>query len=592
MALPENFLEELRYRNSIEDTVSRYVALKKNGGHLVGLCPFHTEKTPSFTVFSDSQSFYCFGCGAGGDVITFVRRMENLDYIDAVRLLAQQSGLNMPDDSKENEETHRLRDIILKMNKDAAKFFHDKLKSEEGKEGLAYLNKRQLKQQTIVRFGLGFAPDGWDYLLVYLTSLGYRREDIKSAGLAISKEGGGYYDRFRNRVMFPIIDVRGNVIGFGGRVLDDSLPKYLNSPDSIVFKKSLNLFALNFAKNKNNERIILAEGYMDVISLHQAGFTNAVASLGTSLTAEQARIISRYAKEVVIAYDSDGAGQKAAKRAIDLLTPTGLNVKVLTITGGKDPDEYIKTYGADKFKALMEGSGSHIEYLINKAKSGYDLNIMEDKVSFLKEAAGILAKLPSTVEREVYIDRISQEAEIDKDALKSEIKSIYNKRFKADNSKEFKDMMAQLTGVRDTLNPDKHRHLKAARAEEGLIAILMKHPDYFKKVAERITAQDFVTEFNRKLFEIISLRLAEQKGIELTALGSVLSPDEMGKLVGYSAKAVFAQDTSVQAQAYIDEILYEKNRVNTESIKDMDPDELNKYMKEKLAARKTSKREK
>lgn len=586
MALPDSFLEELRYRNDIDDVISRYVGLKKSGGRAVGLCPFHTEKTPSFTIFSETQSFYCFGCGAGGDIITFIRRIENLDYIDAVRLLAQQSGLTVPQDSNVDEKTHKLRETVLKMNKEAARYFHERLCAQEGAEGMSYLEKRKLSKSVIIRFGLGYAPKGWDNLLNHLVSLGYNKEDIKSAGLAIKNDKGGYYDRFRGRVMFPIIDVRGNVIGFGGRVLDDSQPKYLNSPDSVVFKKSLNLFSLNLAKNHNDDRLILAEGYMDVISLHQAGFSNAVASLGTSLTAEQARLMSRYAKDVVIAYDSDEAGQKAAKRAIALLTPTGLNVKVLNIAGGKDPDDYIKTYGADKFRRLMDGSGNHIVYLVERAKEKYDLNLSEDKVAFLKEAAGILARLSSAVEREVYIDKISEEVQIEKNAIKKEIELINKKLNRGNSKKEFNEIMSKLTGLKDKVNPDKHKHLKAARAEEGLIAILLKHPDYFDKIAERITAHDFVTEFNRRVFNIISERLEEQKDIEIIDLSAYLSPEEMGRVVGYSANAVYAKDELMQADEYIKEIMYEKDRLDQESIKDIAAEELNKYVKEKLAARK------
>ncbi|MEG1849295.1 MAG: DNA primase, partial [Oscillospiraceae bacterium] len=350
--IPESFIEELKYRSDIEQIISPYVQLKRAGRHLTGLCPFHSEKTPSFVVYPENQSFYCFGCGAGGDVVTFVRKSENLEYLEALRFLAQKAGMTLPEDA-ENDEAGRMRLRILECNRESARFFHAALISPAGEPGLAYLRRRQLSDTTIRRFGLGWAPDSWGSLHEHLLKKGFTEAEMLAA--AVTRGGTrGSYDSFRGRVIFPIIDLRGAVIGFGGRILGDGQPKYLNSPDTMVFKKSRNLFALNVAKATKEPRLLLTEGYMDAIAVHQAGFDNAVATLGTALTQEQARLMAQYTGEVVIAYDSDGAGQKATVRANELLAQTGIKVRVLSMTGAKDPDEFIKANGALRFKQLVE----------------------------------------------------------------------------------------------------------------------------------------------------------------------------------------------------------------------------------------------
>ncbi|HCC00251.1 MAG TPA: DNA primase, partial [Ruminococcaceae bacterium] len=384
--IPESFLQELKDRCDIEQIISRYVDLRKGGRTLVGLCPFHSEKTPSFHVYPDDQHFYCFGCETGGDVITFIRKIENLDYREAVEFLASQAGLSMPAEDHETDQIARNRMRILEMNRLAARFFYACLLSPSGKVGLDYFNKRALSMKTIRMFGLGYAPAGGGLLQAYLRKKGFSDEEMLAAALVFRRRSGGYYDAFRSRVIFPIIDLRGNVIAFGGRVLDDSKPKYLNSNDTSAFHKGKSLFALNFAKSSKESSLLLCEGYMDAIALHQAGFTNAVATLGTALTPEQARLMARYVKEVVISYDADKAGQNASKRAITLLTDAGLLVRVLKIEGGKDPDEFIKTYGADRFRLLLKHSGNHIEYRLAAALEKYDIQITEQKASYLKEA--------------------------------------------------------------------------------------------------------------------------------------------------------------------------------------------------------------
>ena len=419
MAFSETFMQELKYRADMNTVASRYVNLRKSGRGYVGLCPFHSEKTPSFNVFEDTQSFYCFGCGAGGDVITFIRRIENLDYVDAVKLLAQMCGLEVPDESIDDGSA-LLRKKIMEINREAAKFFYACLKSPEGAPGREYFKKRKLLPSTITGFGLGYAPASWNLLFSHLKSLGYSEDELSAASLISSKDGHSY-DKFRNRVMFPIIDLQGNVIAFGGRVLDDSTPKYLNSSDTPVFKKSRNLYALNFAKSSGGKSLILCEGYMDVIAMHQAGFKNAVATLGTSLTQEQSRLIARYAQDVIVSYDADEAGQKAAQRAIGLLTQVGLNVRVLHIEGGKDPDEFIKTHGADKFKLMLEKCGNHIEYRLSQAKAKYDLKVPDQKIKCINELEAVLATVDSSIEREVYAGRLAQELELTKENLLEEI---------------------------------------------------------------------------------------------------------------------------------------------------------------------------
>lgn len=409
MAFPESFLQELAERNDIVDVVSGYVRLtKKSGSNLFGLCPFHSEKTPSFSVSPDKQIYHCFGCGKGGSVISFIMEIENLSFPEAVAFLANRAGMQLPEQS--NDPGAKKRQRLLALNRDAARFFHAQLKTPAGQPARDYLARRQLTAQTVTRFGLGFAPDTWDSLVRAMKALGYSEQELFDGGLVRHGRSGGVYDTFRNRLMFPVIDVRGNVIGFSGRILGDGEPKYMNSPETIVFSKSHNLFALNLAKKSKCGYIILAEGNIDVASLHQAGFDSAVASLGTSLTPEQARLLSRYTSEIVIAYDNDGAGQKASQRAIGILEKLEVRVRVLQMQGAKDPDEYIKTFGADAFRNLLEQSENHIDYRLGAVQRKYDLQVDEQRVAFVKEAAGVVAELPGSVEREVYAMRVAETA--------------------------------------------------------------------------------------------------------------------------------------------------------------------------------------
>ena len=410
MAFSESFLTELVERNDIVDVVSGYVRLsKKSGSNMFGLCPFHSEKTASFSVAPDKGIYYCFGCHAGGGVVNFIMQIEGLDFPDAVRFLAKRAGMEIPEDEAYHSQ-YQKQERLWALCKDAARFFRQQLFSPVGKPAQAYIQKRALSMDTVKRFGLGFSPDAWATLTDTMKEKGYRLDELIDAGLSIRGKNGGVYDRFRNRLMFPVIDVRGDFIGFSGRILGDGEPKYMNSPETMVFNKSRNLFALNLAKKSKSGHIILAEGNVDVVMMHQAGFDGAVASLGTSLTPEQARLISHYTNEVIIAYDNDGAGKKASQRAIGLLEKLDLKVKVLSMSGAKDPDEYIKTKGADAFRNLIDKSENHIDYRLGAVQRKYDLQVDEQRVAFVKEAAGVVAELPGSVEREVYAMRVAETA--------------------------------------------------------------------------------------------------------------------------------------------------------------------------------------
>ena len=410
MAFPAAFIDELIVRNPIEDVVSQYVELKRKGGRLFGLCPFHGEKTASFSVSPDAQLYYCFGCHKGGGVINFIMDIEGLSYPDAVRFLANRAGLEVPEDEAYRSQ-YKLQERLWALCRDAARYYRRQLFSPEGKQAVEYIVGRGLSRQTVTNFGLGFAPPGWSGLLDAMKEMGYSVDELMAAGLALrSQKSGGAYDRFRNRLMFPIIDIRGNVIGFGGRVMDDSTPKYLNSPESTIFNKRKNLFAMNVAKKSKLGYIILTEGYMDAIALHQYGFDSAVASLGTALTEEHANLLSKYTEQIVLTYDSDEAGQNATRRAVPILEKAGLKVKILRMEGAKDPDEFLKKFGADRFRLLLERSENHAEYQLQTLERRYDLSLDEQRVAFLSEAAQMIAGLPSAIEREVYGARAAQSA--------------------------------------------------------------------------------------------------------------------------------------------------------------------------------------
>ena len=525
MAIPSAFLDELVARSDIVDVVSDYVTLTPKGGSYWGLCPFHGEKTASFHVLPDRQLYHCFGCGKGGGVISFVMELENLPYVDAVRLLAKRAGMEFPERDMD-ESSRRKRAKLLALNKEAARYFHSQLHSPIGHEGLEYLRRRGLSKGIMTRFGLGFAPESWDSLIKAMSQKGFSKSDLLDAGLAVSNQKGGIYDRFRNRVMFPIIDLRGDVIGFGGRVLGDATPKYLNSPDSPVFNKSRNLFALNLAKTTKLGRIVLTEGYMDTISLYQAGFDCAVASLGTALTADHAKLLSRFTKEVVICYDSDTAGVQAANRAIPLLEKTGLKVRVLRVTGAKDPDEFIRKFGPDAFSRLLDQSENYVEYNLRQIQSKYDLADPVQKTEFAREAAQMLAGLDSPVEREVYAGQVSDLTGIGKPALLQEIGRARNSKLWAAKKKQNRRDMTPVTQVQPRARQMRYENTRSARAEEGILRLLMLDGGLIRETAG-LEPEDFSSQYLGKIYAVLRRRLLEGRAIQLGMLEGELDREEI-----------------------------------------------------------------
>ena len=519
MALPDSFIQELLSKNDIESVASSYVAFKRRGRNLVGLCPFHGEKTASFNLYPETNSFYCFGCGAGGDVITFIKRIENLDYIDAVKFLADRSGMKMPEQKNENDQISRLRLRILEANREAARIFHATLYRPEGKVALDYYHSRGYSDATIKHFGLGFAPQSWDYLLKALRAKGFKDEELVAAFLAAKGRNGGLYDVFRNRVMIPIIDIRGNVVAFGGRVLDDSKPKYINTEGTLAFSKSRNLFALNFAKNAGRE-LNLCEGYMDVIAMHQAGFTNTVAALGTSFPEEQMQLIARYADRINLIFDADSAGQKATRRAIENLRRTGLDVRVVTIPNGKDPDEFIKNNGAAAFKLLLDRAANAVEHRLLEIGREHNLQTSEGKLAYYGEAAKLLAALDSPVERDLYAGRLSEILTVSKEAILQEIDSIRRKKQRQAVKQQLPNLIRQEKREMQSVNPDAVKFERAAAAEESLLGILILHPNFIRQVRETLPPEQMMTEFNRGLYRRLLDRDRHGLMVELAFLAA------------------------------------------------------------------------
>lgn len=535
--IKKEVIDEILARNDIESLIGSYIALKRAGSNLKGLCPFHNEKTPSFTVYPADNSFYCFGCGVGGNAITFVRQMEHLDYRDAVEFLARRAGVSVILDSDDKYLTKRVdKNRFYSMNVDAAKFFHLSLFANDTKarEALSYFTeKRGLSLATIKHFGLGFAPDSFDALLNYMTKKGYSKEELTTAFLIGKSERGHYYDAFRNRVMFPIIDVSGNVIAFGGRVMDDSKPKYKNTMDTPIFKKSRNLFALNFAKNSEEDALILCEGYMDVIALHAAGFTNAVATLGTAITSEQARLMSRYSKKVLVSYDADEAGQKAAQKAIRLLDEVGIEVSIIKVPGAKDPDEYIKTFGKEKFKDVISNSKSKFEYNMDSVLSRYDINIPQDKINALNELEKMLSRVYLKAERDIYIQALAEKFGVDQRSIRDDVERLSRIELSKQRKTESDKLKQKSAGYSDRINPDFAKSPAIAKCEESILGMLLGYPEHRKKVFgdKLLTEEDFFTEFNRRVFSFIR-RCFEDSGDGLDDFNEHFLPEECGRIKG------------------------------------------------------------
>ena len=581
MALPEEFLQELKSRSDIADVVSSYLNLRHSGRTLSGLCPFHSEKSPSFHVYPENGSFYCFGCGAGGDVITFVRRIENLDYMEAIRFLAQRAGISVPE-NEADQGLSRAKGRILEINREAARFYHYQLMEQEGTSGREYLLGRGLTLQTIRRFGLGYALNSRFALVNHLSKKGYTPEELLQANVASRASTGRVVDRFFARVMFPIIDLRGNVIAFGGRSLGDGKPKYLNTSDTLVFHKSSGLFAMNFAKNHSKDGLILAEGYMDVIALHQAGFPNTIATLGTALTVEQSRLLARYTGEVFLCYDSDEAGQKASSRAIPLLRDAGLTVRVLNLSAGKDPDEFIRSHGEQgsaRFRQLMESSGNDVEYRLQKLRGRFNLQTSDGKVAYLTGAAELLATLDSRMEQEIYAGRLAEEIGIERSSILMQVEKNTKKKKKEKDRKEFRAFQQQTAGIRDTVNPEKSRHLRAANAEEALIVYLFQHPDAVQALSELIPPEKFITSFNRRVYTVILGKIKDGKACGLTDLAADFSVEEISAIAKMLADYHQVNVTAQDAKEYRNVILQENGKLDPRDASSAAPQDIRDYLR-------------
>ena len=557
MAFPESFITELAERNDIVDVVSGYVRLsKKSGSNLFGLCPFHSEKTPSFSVSPDKQIYHCFGCGKGGGVINFIMEIENLSFPEAVEFLARRVGMELPEQADDHESRRRAR--MLALNRDSARYFHDQLSTPGAQIAREYIAKRQISKKMVTAFGLGFAPDGWSGLIDAMHAKGYTDYELFDAGLVRRGKSGGYYDTFRGRLMFPVIDVRGNVIGFSGRVLGDGEPKYMNSPETLVFNKSRNLFALNLAKKSKSGYIILSEGNIDVVSLHQAGFDSAVASLGTSLTPEQARIISRYTNEVIIAYDNDGAGIKASQRAIGILEKLDLKVKVLRVNGAKDPDEFIRLKGADAFRNLLEGAENQVDYRLRAVTDKYDLSVDEQKVEFLKEASELVARLPGSVERQVYAMRVASMAGVNADVVAGETERRRKKLLRQSRREDAREQSRPERQSQPAEKAFRYENPASAVAEEGVIRLLYLEPELIN--APLPPAEEFSSPVLAHIYtEICGMLRAGQK-VSTTTLTALLSPEEISLVVNIIQKPELLANSRRSMSDYTERIKSESER--------------------------------
>ncbi len=548
MAFPAPFIDELIQRNPIEEVVGQYVSLKRSGANLFGLCPFHGEKTASFSVNPDKGIFYCFGCHKGGGAINFQMEIESMSYPDAVRALAKRAGMTVPED-EQYQSRYRQQERLWALHKEAARFFHSQLYAPLGKAALDYALGRGMTKATLTNFGLGYAPDTWDAMVKAMQAKGYTDQELKDSGLVtVSQKTGSLLDRFRDRLMFPIIDVRGNVIGFGGRTLkkDADTAKYLNSPETLIFNKRKNLFGLNLAKKSKQNFLILVEGNVDVVALHQYGFDNAVASLGTSLTEEQAALMTRYAEQIVLIYDGDKAGQNATQRAIPILEKAGLQVKVLQLTDAKDPDEFLQKFGADRFRLLLEGSANRVEYQLGAIRKKYDLAEDDQKVKYLSESADLLATLPSPVQREVYMGRVADTAKISLDAMKLEVDRAYKRRRNRQKREQEKLDLAPVRAHQPRSRSIRYDNSRSAMAEEGILAQVLKEPALFSQIGG-LEASEFSSPLLGRVFE--QLRSRYSRGLEVSAaVLEELTPEEMSHIISIQQ----SHEGPVSNQAFAD----------------------------------------
>ena len=576
--IPQDYIQEVVRRNDIEDVVQSYVQLRRRGRTCTGLCPFHTEKTPSFVVYPETQSFYCFGCGAGGDVITFIKKISNLEYVEAVKLLASRVGMPMPN---EEDKAGEMRRKVLAINRDAARYFYDQLNKPTPEAALAreYWRKRRgLSDDTIRRFGLGYAPDSYSDLLHYLKGRGYNEEELLESGLVRRSEKGNLYNLFRHRMITPIIDLRGNVIAFGGRVLDDSKPKYINSPETVVYKKSRTLFALNIAKRSTSRRYILCEGYMDVISMHQAGFDTAVCACGTALTPEQVKLIGEYADEVILSYDSDEAGQKAATRSLELFAPSPARVSVLNIPGAKDPDEFIKKFGRDRFEMLLNGTANATEFKLAKIRAKYDIATDKGRLDYIKEALALLAGHISPTEREVYAGRLAEETGISRGAIQTQLQGAVRRAEQTARRHRQQQLAGEgvAASIKVPYDLGGSKALGLANAEQQLVAAMLKDPAVIRKVRAKITPGEFLLPEMQQVCSAIFALDSQGAAVSLSALGAVLSEQDLAQLAQLLARNADLNLTDQDIEMFLARI--RKSLPKSSKAGSMSADELQNYL--------------
>ena len=576
--IPQDYIQEVVRRNDIEDVVQSYVQLRRRGRTCTGLCPFHTEKTPSFVVYPETQSFYCFGCGAGGDVITFIKKISNLEYVEAVKLLASRAGMPMPN---EEDKAGEMRRKVLAINRDAARYFYDQLNKPTPEAALAreYWRKRRgLSDDTIRRFGLGYAPDSYSDLLHYLKGRGYNEEELLESGLVRRSEKGNLYNLFRHRMITPIIDLRGNVIAFGGRVLDDSKPKYINSPETVVYKKSRMLFALNIAKRSTSRRYILCEGYMDVISMHQAGFDTAVCACGTALTPEQVKLIGEYADEVILSYDSDEAGQKAAARSLELFAPSPARVSVLNIPGAKDPDEFIKKFGRDRFEMLLNGTANATEFKLAKIRAKYDIATDKGRLDYIKEALALLAGHISPTEREVYAGRLAEETGISRGAIQTQLRGAVRRAEQTARRRRQQQLAGEgvAASIKVPYDLGGSKALGLANAEQQLVAAMLKDPAVIRKVRAKITPGEFLLPEMQQVCSAIFALDSQGAAVSLSALGAVLSEQDLAQLAQLLARNADLNLTDQDIEMFLTRI--RKSLPKSSKAGSMSADELQNYL--------------
>ena len=581
MYYPEELVEEVRLKNDIVDVISGYVKLQKKGSSHFGLCPFHNEKSPSFSVSRGKQMYYCFGCGAGGNVFTFLMEYENYSFQEALKVLADRAGVELPklEYSKEAKEKAELKTILLEVNKLAAKYFYVQLKSEQGRAAYTYLKDRKLSDETITAFGLGYSNKYSDDLYRYLKTKGYTDEVLLKAGLISADERHGAYDKFWNRVMFPIMDANNRVIGFGGRVMGDGKPKYLNSPETPVFDKSRNLYGLHRARISRKPYFLICEGYMDVVSVHQGGFDNAVATLGTALTPEQARLISNYTDTVVLSYDSDGPGQQATRRAISIFEDTGVKVRVLSIPDAKDPDEFLKKFGPERFALLLEGSSGAMDFEVEKLRKKYDTDIPEGRVGFLQEFVRLLAGLSSPIQREVYLSKVCRELEVDKQAVAHQLEGAIRRR-KAGQEKrdarELRPFTARQASARTDL--EKQKYPRFVLAEERLIAYLIRSPSAWDWVSQEIAPEEFISPRDREIYEAVAGRLSQGLTADMMSLSGELTEENLARLSEILASPGCGNISAKEAEDYIGTLKSFYTQKTSEEVGNMEAEDFGRYI--------------